>query len=148
MYYTDFFKGYIKNYFKDSNFSGDYTHEDGTKASYINGKLSYIEYSNGIKQWFNKTGKFHREDGPAIEYSNGRKEWWIDSVCLELFKLHNLIKTSIFLGKEKEVKKELEKSLSILDLTTAKFTEEDKEKYLKMLEDKRNKRKRTSKLKI
>ena len=30
------------------------------------------KYNNKI--WF-KSGKFHREDGPAIEYSNGSK-WW------------------------------------------------------------------------
>lgn len=77
MHYTDFFKGYIKNYFKDSNFSGDYIHEDGTKASYINGKLSYIGYSNGTK------------------------EWWIDGIQYTEHNLEYLYKICIFLGKEK-----------------------------------------------
>ena len=30
----------------------------------------------GTKLWRNKSGKFHRLDGPAIEYTDGRKEWW------------------------------------------------------------------------
>ncbi len=25
-----------------------------------------------------KSGKLHREDGPAIGWSNGNKEWWIN----------------------------------------------------------------------
>lgn len=49
--------------------------------------------------------------------------------------------------KDKEVKKELEKSLSILDLTTVKFTEEEKEKHLKLIEERKNKRKRKKKIK-
>lgn len=125
MLYPDFFKGYIKNYFKDSNFSGDYTHEDGTKASYINGLPCYIEYSNGIKQWFNKAGQLHREDGPAIEwenggkewfingnhhrmdgpaieYPNGHKEWWIDGRYCSPHRFKFLIQESVYLGKSKD----------------------------------------------
>jgi hypothetical protein len=30
----------------------------------------------GTKLWRNKSGKFHRLDGPAIEYTDGTKEWW------------------------------------------------------------------------
>jgi hypothetical protein len=29
----------------------------------------------GTKRWKNKSGKFHRLDGPAIEFANGTKEW-------------------------------------------------------------------------
>lgn len=82
MYYTDFFKGYIKNYFKDSNFSGVYTYEDGTK------------------KWYKK-GKLHREDGPAVEYPDGRKEWWIEGKNYSENKFKLLTELSIFLGKEK-----------------------------------------------
>jgi len=34
-----------------------------------------IEYPNGFKRWF-KNGIYHREDGPAIELSNGDKYWF------------------------------------------------------------------------
>lgn len=34
--------------------------------------------NNGIKYWYNKDGKLHRENGPAIEYPNGDKEWYKD----------------------------------------------------------------------
>lgn len=34
--------------------------------------------SNGDKFWYNKQGKLHRLDGPAIEFANGDKEWWIN----------------------------------------------------------------------
>jgi len=29
-------------------------------------------------EWFNKEGKHHREDGPAIEYNNGYKVWYLN----------------------------------------------------------------------
>jgi len=29
-------------------------------------------------EWFNKNGKKHREDGPAIEWNDGYKRWFID----------------------------------------------------------------------
>ena len=35
-------------------------------------------------EWRNKSGKFHRIDGPAIERADGRVEYWIDG------KLHRL----------------------------------------------------------
>jgi hypothetical protein len=78
---------------------------DGYKSWYKEGKYHRengpaIERLNGQKEWF-KEGNHHRINGPAIEYSDGSKSWWVDSVCLEPFKLQFLIKTSIFLGKEK-----------------------------------------------
>ena len=36
-----------------------------------------IEYSNGLKYWV-KNGKLHRVDGPAIEYADDYKEYWIN----------------------------------------------------------------------
>jgi len=33
---------------------------------------------NGIKQWRNKKGVFHRKNAPAVEYNNGNKEWYIN----------------------------------------------------------------------
>ena len=36
-----------------------------------------IEYPIGRKYWY-LNGKFHREDGPAIEYENGDKFWCIN----------------------------------------------------------------------
>ena len=30
-----------------------------------------------MKEYHNKKGQFHREDGPAIEYPDGRKEFWL-----------------------------------------------------------------------
>ena len=34
----------------------------------------------GDKEWHNKNGQYHREDGPAIEYANGSKEWWVNGI--------------------------------------------------------------------
>ena len=31
-------------------------------------------------EWRNKSGKFHRIDGPAFERADGRVEYWIDGV--------------------------------------------------------------------
>ena len=33
---------------------------------------------SGIKKWYNKDGKLHRADGPAIEYPSGSKEWYLN----------------------------------------------------------------------
>ena len=33
--------------------------------------------ADGTKYW-NRDGKFHREDGPAIEWASGTKEWYRD----------------------------------------------------------------------
>ena len=33
--------------------------------------------SNGVKKWYNKEGKLHREDGPAIIRPNNDREWLI-----------------------------------------------------------------------
>jgi hypothetical protein len=46
---------------------------------YRNGVL--VDKSNSNDYW---SGKFHREDGPAVEWLSGRKEWWFDG------KLHRL----------------------------------------------------------
>ena len=31
-------------------------------------------------EWRNKSGKYHRIDGPAFERASGNKEWYIDGV--------------------------------------------------------------------
>ena len=33
---------------------------------------------NGIQEYFNENGEYHREDGPAYESPSGHKEWCID----------------------------------------------------------------------
>ena len=30
----------------------------------------------GVKRWYDKSGRLHRKDGPAVEYVDGGKEWW------------------------------------------------------------------------
>jgi hypothetical protein len=32
----------------------------------------------GSESWFNKEGKNHRENGPAVVSYNGHEEYWID----------------------------------------------------------------------
>ncbi len=34
--------------------------------------------SDGNKRWFNKNGKLHREDGPAIKWASGTKSWYLN----------------------------------------------------------------------
>ena len=36
-----------------------------------------IEWGDGSKEWY-LNGFCHREDGPAIEYSDGDKDWFIN----------------------------------------------------------------------
>jgi hypothetical protein len=31
-----------------------------------------------MKEYKNKSGQYHRLDGPAVEYSNGEKHWYIN----------------------------------------------------------------------
>jgi len=64
---------------------------DGTKFWYLNGKKvteqevmnssTMTVDNNGTKQWRNKRGQLHREDGPAIEYTSGGKSWWLHGKC-------------------------------------------------------------------
>jgi hypothetical protein len=35
-----------------------------------------VELANGTKVWY-AHGKLHRDDGPAIEYANGDKAWYV-----------------------------------------------------------------------
>jgi hypothetical protein len=58
------------------------------------------EYPNGNKFWY-KEGKPYREDGPAVEYSDGSKFWWIENYFCSLYDFQILIKTCLFLGKQK-----------------------------------------------
>jgi hypothetical protein len=37
-----------------------------------------ITLPDGIKEWRNKKGEFHRDDGPAIIGLNGTKYWYIN----------------------------------------------------------------------
>ena len=36
------------------------------------------EFSHGLIEWRNESGRLHREDGPAIEHQEGTREWWIN----------------------------------------------------------------------
>ena len=56
--------------------------ENRTEWYNKNGKLHRedgpaIEYTDGSKYWY-LNGKLHREDGPAIECANGAKRWYIN----------------------------------------------------------------------
>ena len=33
---------------------------------------------NGDQFWYNKDGKFHRTDGPAVIWADGDQEWWLN----------------------------------------------------------------------
>jgi len=45
-------------------------------------KLGIVDYKNDSfkigKSYFNKDGKRHRTDGPAVEYASGTKEWYLN----------------------------------------------------------------------
>ncbi len=47
------------------------------------GKDQYIEIL-GKKEYLNKKGERHREDGPAVIWDSGRREWWLNG------KLHRI----------------------------------------------------------
>lgn len=32
--------------------------------------------SSDVRAWFNRRGKLHRLDGPAVEVDTGAKSWW------------------------------------------------------------------------
>jgi hypothetical protein len=34
----------------------------------------------GTKRWYNDSGQFHREDGPAVEYKDGCKYWALNNL--------------------------------------------------------------------
>jgi len=77
----------------------------GHKFWYKEGKLHRLdgpacEYSDGIKQWWVE-GKRHRTNGPAIEYLGGLRSWYVNEIQYRDRNLQILIKTSIYLGKEK-----------------------------------------------
>jgi hypothetical protein len=38
-------------------------------------------HKNGIQEYHNENGEYHREDGPAIERPNGHKVWYINGKC-------------------------------------------------------------------
>jgi hypothetical protein len=59
-----------------------------------------LRYLNGALFW-HKEGELHRIDGPAVERSDKSKEWWIDGYPYEGHNLKRMIKTSVYLGKEK-----------------------------------------------
>ena len=77
--------------FLDGDVDG-YYFENGkfisTEIPYV-GKKNKIQIENGYKiinsdenetKWYNKRGKLHREDGPAIEYSNGTIKWYFNNI--------------------------------------------------------------------
>jgi hypothetical protein len=33
---------------------------------------------HGTKSWYNKEGRLHRDDGPAIIYTDGYVSWWLN----------------------------------------------------------------------
>jgi len=89
-----------------SNYTGIVEHVDGTKFWYKEGLLHRengpaAEYNDNKTNCWYVEGLIHRLDGPAIEYANGVNEWYIQDECYAPEMLSHLIKTSIFLGKEK-----------------------------------------------
>ncbi len=70
-------------WFKEYRLSdGSYIDRHGDVGYVKSGKLHRddgpaIERVNGNKFWY-KNGKRHREDGPAVEYYYGKMEWWVD----------------------------------------------------------------------
>ncbi len=57
---------------------GQYYFDDINRATIIkdaNDNIKLIEDDDG-KRWFNESGDYHREDGPALEHYTGKKEWW------------------------------------------------------------------------
>lgn len=64
---------------------------DGTKEWLLNGieytekeflakmNLPFID-NKGNKFWYNKEGKYHREDGPAVIWKDGSKTWYKDGL--------------------------------------------------------------------
>jgi len=97
---------------------------DGNKSWYLNGthytKTTWIKTlgkpicitDNGIKQWYNKEGQLHREDGPAVE-SQGNKWWYLNG------KRH----------REVEWKKELDKPICTTDKDGNKYWYNKEGKY-------------------
>lgn len=74
-------------------------------CEYRNGLIHHdsrpaLRYLNGSFFWY-KEDKLHRIDGPAVERSDKSKEWWIDGYPYEGHNLKRMIKTSVYLGKEK-----------------------------------------------
>ncbi len=62
--------------------NGSYINRSGSVCYVKSGKFHRedgpaVKWNNGDEEW-HKDGKLHREDGPAIEMTDGTKEWWID----------------------------------------------------------------------
>ena len=51
-----------------------------------------VEYTNGTKYWY-QNGLPHRIDGPAIEYKSGHKEWWLNGEELTEAEFNQRIKS-------------------------------------------------------
>lgn len=47
-------------------------------CGYALGKFCFYTYIN--TRYYDKSGKLHRENGPALDYWNGRKEWFLNGV--------------------------------------------------------------------
>jgi hypothetical protein len=60
-----------------------------------------IEYENGNKFWY-KEGKLHREGGPACEYSNGDKEYFLNGIKVGPAVEYDNEKEVYYINKEKE----------------------------------------------
>lgn len=56
------------------------TYSNKTTYYFMNGFRYKIIYSTGQIEWFNKDGKKHHTDGPAIIFPDNAKEWWVDGV--------------------------------------------------------------------
>ncbi len=41
------------------------------------------------KEYRNKLGHLHREDGPALEWSSGDRSWWINGKDIEVERTFN-----------------------------------------------------------
>jgi len=48
----------------------------------------------GNREWYNKSGKRHREDGPAVEMNSGGKYWYLNGTYYTEEEYNN-VKSSI-----------------------------------------------------
>ena len=78
-------KSWIDYIFKHPNFTGSLIDKDDDVAYYQNGEahrdndLPAIVHSDGTKHW-QKNGKLHRENGPALIFPNGDCIWHLKGI--------------------------------------------------------------------
>ncbi|MEI8270525.1 MAG: hypothetical protein WCG45_04085 [bacterium] len=55
--------------------------KDGEETFFWQGeKYTFLEHSNGTKEYYNRFSLLHRQDSPAVIYANGDVEYWFDGL--------------------------------------------------------------------